>query len=181
MSVKNERDGVAQPESAQESTVLYQERQWVPWYWWLLAAVVVIILTAQFAHNRSLAWLIGPAVIQSAIAVWILVWLSKTVLVVEQDSQGTRWLIAETAILPDDVVSRSIAVPESARRNAMGRQLDPAAFVVSHGWIKEMVMLVLDDPRDPTPYWLIGTKNPTKLLRAFLPEQAEQALRPLSP
>lgn len=182
MRVSNyeEPNVVAQPQTAEPSTVLYRERQWVPWYWWIFAFIVVGILTAQFAHNRSFAWLVGPLVIQSAIAVWVLVWLSKTTLIVEEDTQGTRWLIAESAILPDDVVSRSIAVPESARRNAMGRQLDPAAFVVSHGWVKEMVMLVLDDPRDPTPYWLIGTKNPTKLLRAFLPEQAEFAVKPLT-
>lgn len=94
----------------------------------------------------------------------------------EQDPDGTRWLLTGQANLPDDVVARSLAVPATAKRNAMGRQLDPAAFVVTHGWVPEMVMFVLDDPEDPTPYWLIGTKNPEALLRAFIPDQAEAAL-----
>ena len=51
----------------------------------------------------------------------------------------------------------------------MGRQLGPAAFVVSHGWVPEMAMFVLDDPDDPTPYWLISTRNPESLLKAFVP------------
>ena len=50
-----------------------------------------------------------------------------------------------------------------------------AAFVVSHGWVPEMVMLVLDDPEDPTPYWLVASKHPEQLLAAFLPEQQSDA------
>ena len=48
--------------------------------------------------------------------------------------------------------------------------------MVSHGWIPEMVMLVLDDPEDPTPYWLVSTRNPEEVLRAFLPEQTDTSL-----
>lgn len=154
---------------------IYRERQWVPTYWWVLAGLLVALISAQFSLNRNIIWLIVPAVIFSLVAVWALVSLSKTVVSVEQDVNGTRWLLAEKAMLPDDVVSRSLAVPATAKRNAMGRQLDPAAFVVSHGWVHEMVMLVLDDPDDPTPYWLIGTKNPEALLKAFLPDQAAAA------
>ncbi|KQB86523.1 DUF3093 domain-containing protein [Corynebacterium lowii] len=152
-------------------TVLYRERQWVPAYWWILAFGLVALLTAQIAHNRSTVWLIAPAIVFSLLAVWLLTWLSSTVIQVERDEHGVRWLLAGGAILPDNVVDRSLAVPATAKRNAMGLQLDPAAFVVSHGWVPEMVMIVLDDPEDPTPYWLIGSKNPEALLAAFLPEK----------
>jgi hypothetical protein len=30
-----------------------------------------------------------------------------------------------------------------------------------------MVLLVLDDPEDPTPYWLASTKHPDKVLAAL--------------
>ena len=30
-----------------------------------------------------------------------------------------------------------------------------------------MVLLVLDDPDDPTPYWLISAKYPDKVLAAL--------------
>lgn len=162
--------------SADGVTTIYRERQWVPWYWWLAMAFVVALLTAQFGLNRNEYWIYIPAVLLSIVGVWVLVSMSNTVITVEQDADGTRWLIAGQANLPSDVVSRSLAVPATAKRNAMGRQLDPAAFVVSHGWVPEMVMLVLDDPEDSTPYWLIGSKNPEALLRAFVPEQADAAL-----
>ena len=155
---------------------LYRERQWVPVYWWALAAFLVILTALQLYQNRTIAWLIVPLIVLSAVAVWILVSWSSTVITVEQDPDGTRWLSVKSANLPHDVVSRSLAVPATAKRNAMGRQLDPAAFVVSHGWIHEMVMLVLDDPEDPTPYWLVSTRHPEKLLEAVLPEQTDTAL-----
>lgn len=155
---------------------IYRERQWVPWYWWLAMAFLVALLTAQFGLNRSQLWIYIPAVLLSLVGVWAMLRLSATVITVEEDADGTRWLIAGQANLPAEVVSRSLAVPATAKRNAMGRQLDPAAFVVSHGWVPEMVMLVLDDPEDPTPYWLIGSRDPEALLRAFLPDQADSAL-----
>lgn len=159
-----------------DSSVLYRERQWVPVYWWILAGLLVALTTAQLANNRNIWWLIVPAVVLTAVAVWVLLSWSSTTVTVERDADGTTWLHVRSASLPDDVVSRSLAVPASAKRNAMGRQLDPAAFVVSHGWVHEMVMLVLDDPEDPTPYWLISTRNPEALLEAFLPEQTETSL-----
>lgn len=159
-----------------ETTIIYRERQWVPFYWWVLGAGLVALTTAQFALNRTIGWLIVPAILLSVLVAWVLIWLSSTVIRVEQDADGSRWLIAGQANLPADAVSRSLAVPESAKRNAMGRQLDPAAFVLSHGWVREMVMLVLDDPEDPTPYWLLSSKDPEALLRAFVPAQADAAL-----
>ena len=154
-----------------DTQILYRERQWVPAYWWILAAFLVALTTAQLAHNRSIWWLIIPAIALSLVAIWVLLSLSSTVIQVEEDAHGNRWLMAESATLPAAVVSRSLAVPATAKRNAMGRQLDPAAFVVSHGWVHEMVMLVLDDPEAPPPYWLIATKNPEQLLEVFLPGQ----------
>lgn len=157
-------------ESVSNATrVVYRERQWVPWSWWIFGALIVALLTGQLAHNRSEIWLWAPGIVLTGTAIWVLLSLSGTVISVEQDEEGVRWLHAGDAVLPDDAISRTLAVPASAKRNAMGRQLDPAAFVVSHGWVPEMAMFVLDDPEDPTPYWLIGSRDPEALIAALLP------------
>ncbi|WP_268896615.1 DUF3093 domain-containing protein [Corynebacterium lizhenjunii] len=154
---------------------LYSERHWVPWYFWMNGFFVIVISTATFGLNRPIGWSIGIATVLSVIGVWVLLTWSSTTVRVEQDPDGTRWLLTKGAQLPADVVSRSLAVPESARRNALGPQLDPAAFLVTKGWMKEHVMLVLDDPEDDTPYWIIATKDPRAVLEAFVPEQAAKA------
>lgn len=39
-----------------------------------------------------------------------------------------------------------------------------------------MVLLVLDDPDDPTPYWLVSARHPEKLITALgLENAAEQS------
>lgn len=159
--------------------VLYEERQWVPWHWWVFGAIAVAVITAQLALNRSALWLYLPGLFFAVLGVWILLSLSSTRIRVELDADGTRWLVAGEGNLPHTVVTRSLAVPKSAKRAAMGRQYDPATFAVSHDWVDEMALFVIEDPEDPTPYWLISTKDPEALLTAFVPDQAEQALKPL--
>lgn len=150
-------------------SVLYRERQWAPWYMWLAGAALSLLIAAQFALNRNVFWFVVPLIVTGAIIMWFLFWMSRTTIVVEQDAAGTRWLRVDDASLPHTVVARSMVVPKSARRNALGRQLDPAAFLVSRNWVDEHVLVVLDDPEDPTPYWLIASKQPAQLLDAFVP------------
>ncbi|WIM66752.1 DUF3093 domain-containing protein [Corynebacterium breve] len=153
------------------STTLYRERQWVPWYWWAMAAGLALLIAFQFSLNRNFWWFLIPLLVGLLLMVWVMFWMSKNVLEVVQDPDGSRWLLAGDANLPASVVDRAMVVPESAKQNALGRQLDPAAFVVSRGWVKELALIVLNDPEDPTPYWLLSSKNPGQLLQAFVPEQ----------
>lgn len=165
--------------TAAPAEVLYRERQWVPWYWWLGAAFVAGLTAATVGLNRQGILPVITFLIVFALIAWALVSMSKTIIRVEKDPDNTRWLLVKGAQLPSDVVARSLAVPKSARRSALGPQLDPAAFLVTHQWVDELVMLVLDDPEDPTPYWLVSSKAPDALLRAFVPEQADQAIKDL--
>ncbi len=152
--------------------VIYRERQWVPWYFWMNGFFVIAITAATVGLNREPIWAIVTAAILTLLGVWILVSWSGTIIRVEEDPDGTRWLTVKGAQLPADVVSRCLAVPATARRNALGPQLDPAAFLVTHAWIQTHAMFVLDDPEDDTPYWLIATRNPDKLIEAFVPRLA---------
>lgn len=139
----------------------------MPWYWWLAGAGAAFLTAAQIGHNRDAIWFWAPLIFFGIIVLWSLWQLSSTQVAVEKDADGVTWLRAGDANLPTTVVSRTLAVPATAKRNAMGRQLDPAAFVVSRSWIPEMVMFVLEDPEDPTPYWLVTSKDPEALLTAF--------------
>ncbi|AHI03228.1 membrane protein [Corynebacterium falsenii DSM 44353] len=148
-------------------TVLYSERQRVPLTWWLGAALVVALISWQAQMGRPTWVMYVAAVICSAIAIWAMLALSRTTVEVVKEPDGTVWLHVGPASLPADVVSRSLVIPPTAKQAAMGRQLDPAAYVVHKAWIPTMAMIVLDDPDDPTPYWLISSKEPRELLEAL--------------
>lgn len=147
--------------------VLYRERQRVPMSWWLIGLGVTTLVGFQGQMGREWYWGVVVGAVVLAAVVWALLHLSSNELVVERDESGETWLHAGEASLPMSVVSRSLPVPPSARSAAMGRQLDPAAFLYHRPWIPSMAMLVLDDPDDPTPYWLVSTNEPEQLLDAL--------------
>jgi hypothetical protein len=115
---------------------------------------------------RSLpGWL--PFAVLFAVAAAALLWLGRIEVCVTNDDGGGVELWAGEAHLPTTVVARFAGVPRSAKSAALGRQLDPAAYVVHRGWVGPMVLLVLDDPDDPTPYWLVSCRHPQQVLSAL--------------
>lgn len=147
-------------------TVRYRERLWVPWWWWPLGLGVAALIAKEVNMGvRTLPlWL--PYAVLGAVAVGVLLWLGRVeVRVVETGPDVELW--AGQAHLPASVVSRSAEIPRTAKSAALGRQLDPAAFVLHRGWVGPLVLLVLDDPDDPTPYWLVSARHPERLLSAL--------------
>ncbi len=150
-------------------TVRYRERLWAPWWWWLPGLGVSALIAAEVNMGvRSLPnWL--PYAVLAAVAVGVLLWLSRTeVRVVSgdaNDSDPELW--AGHAHLPMSVVSRSAEIPRTAKSAALGRQLDPAAYVLHRPWVGPLVLVVLDDPDDPTPYWLVSSRHPDRVLAAL--------------
>ncbi len=52
-------------------------------------------------------------------------------------------------------------------RYLRGPGINPAAFLALRFWVKGGVKITVNDQRDPTPYWLVSTKNPEKLIEAL--------------
>jgi Protein of unknown function (DUF3093) len=151
---------------ATSQSVRYRERLWVPWWWWPpglgLAALIALELNQGVPALPS--WL--PFALLLPVAATVLMWFGKTeVRVVGGSGETELWV--GTAHLPVSVISRSAEVPRSAKSAALGRQLDPAAYVVHRAWVGPMVLLVLDDPDDPTPYWLVSCRHPDRVLASL--------------
>jgi hypothetical protein len=146
--------------------VRYRERLWAPWWWWLVGFGASALLATEVNMGvRTLPDWLAYAVCGIA-AAGILLWLSRTeIRVVSSGPEVELW--AGQAHLPASVVARSAAIPRTAKSAALGRQLDPAAFVVHRTWVGPMALVVLDDPDDPTPYWLVSVRHPDRLLAAL--------------
>ncbi|MDI3314456.1 MAG: DUF3093 domain-containing protein [Mycobacterium sp.] len=147
-------------------SVRYRERLRVPWWWWPPAFGLAALIALEV--NRGVpglpAWL--PFAVLFAAAAAALIWLGRVeIRVVASDTGVQLW--AGEAHLPVTAIVRSAEVPRSAKSAALGRQLDPAAYVLHRAWVGPMVLAVLDDPEDPTPYWLVSSRHPDKLLSAL--------------
>jgi hypothetical protein len=148
-------------------SVRYRERLWVPWWWWppAFALATLIAVEVNLGVKALPDWL--PFVTLFVVAIGALLWLGRIEIRVTADPNGAVQLWAGDAHLPVTVIDRSAEIAASAKSAALGRQLDPAAYVLHRAWVAPMILLVLDDPDDPTPYWLVSCRHPDRVLSAL--------------
>jgi hypothetical protein len=162
--------GVSDTRAAPQ-VVRYAERLWVPWWWWPpgLAVAALIALEVNQGLRTLPDWV--PFAVLLPVAAAVLLWFGKTEVrvvsgaTVGPDAETELWV--GDAHLPVSAIAKSAEVPRSAKSAALGRQLDPAAYVVHRAWVGAMVLVVLDDPNDPTPYWLVSCRRPDRVLSAL--------------
>lgn len=138
----------------------------MPWWWWPLGFAAAALIALEVNHGVPTLpdWL--PFAVLFGVAAGALLWLGRMEIRVTVADDGVE-LWAGEAHLPVTAIARSAEVPRSAKSAALGRQLDPAAYVLHRGWVGPMVLVVLDDPDDPTPYWLVSCRHPQRVLSAL--------------
>jgi hypothetical protein len=102
------------------------------------------------------------AVVLPLIAV-LMLWLSR-ILVRVTDAE----FLVDDARLPLAVIADVVALDAAGKREILGVGAHPLAFVVQRPWIGGAVQVLLDDPADPTPYWVVSTRHPVELATALL-------------
>ena len=152
---------------ATSQSVRYRERLWVPWWWWPpgLGLAALIALEVNQGVPALPNWV--PFAVLLPVAAVVLLWFGKTEVRVVGAGRARPSCGSGPRTCRSSVISRSAEVPKSAKSAALGRQLDPAAYVVHRAWVGPMVLLVLDDPDDPTPYWLVSCRHPDRVLAAL--------------
>jgi hypothetical protein len=130
---------------------------------WLLALVVDVILAVELLMGFSAIplWLIFVVVI--AVTLVLLFWVGRIRVTVT----GEEFQV-DDARLPVAVISDVIALDQRGRLEVLGVGAHPLAFVIQRPWIGPAVQVLLDDPADPTPYWVVSTREPVKLATALL-------------
>jgi hypothetical protein len=135
----------------------------VPWWSWPPALLVGAILAAEIWMGAAglRAWV--PFVVVLPLTVALMLWLSRIRVVVT----GTEFQV-DDARLPLAVIANVVALDADGKREVLGVGAHPLAFVVQRPWIGGAVQVLLDDPADPTPYWVVSTRHPVELATALL-------------
>jgi len=71
------------------------------------------------------------------------------------------------AHVPLRFITGVVRLDERSLRRLVGRDGDPRAFVSIRPWIGPGVQVLIDDADDPTPYWVISTRHPDRVLAAL--------------
>lgn len=129
---------------------------------WGLALGIAVVLAVQIGLGTPGArtWVPLALVLPlTAAGMW---WLGR---IKVQVREGELWV--DDAHLPVKFIGDIIPLDQDDRRLLLGPGADPLAFVIQRPWIKGTVQIVLNDPDDPTPYWVISTRSPERLTESI--------------
>jgi hypothetical protein len=143
------------------ASVIYTERLHVPLRWWVQATMFLATLWLALivALPALLAWTTSGVLFAAVYG--ILAWLGSATVDVRDGV-----LHAGPATIPLAKVAAAEALDKDATRRVHGIEADARAFLVTRPYIARSVKVVLDDPADPTPYWLISSRHPRQLAAA---------------
>jgi hypothetical protein len=130
---------------------------------WLLAIIyffflsLVISIWAALGNNSAIVSLV-------VLTLSLITLYFKSGLVLEVDDSEIR---VGRAHLSREFFGSIVALDNQQLRRVRTRDADPAAFLAIRFWSPRAVQLFVSDNRDQTPYWLISTSRPEKLLVAL--------------
>ena len=142
--------------------VTYEERLRVPLRWWVQTTMFLatLWLALVVALPGPVAWTLSAVAFGGVYG--CLVWLGAASVEVRDGV-----LHAGPATIPLARIGAAEALDKDATRRVHGVDADARAFLVTRPYIKRSVKVVLDDPDDPTPYWLVSSRHPRQLAAAL--------------
>ncbi|MEV1144608.1 DUF3093 domain-containing protein [Micromonospora sp. NPDC049799] len=145
------------------SPAAHSERLGLPWWLWLFGLAVAALLAAEIWMGAPgmRAWLPFAVLLPATVAG--LAWLGRIRIAVADGE-----LRVDDARLPARFVADVIPLDAAGRREVLGVGSDPLAFVVQRPWVPGAVQVVLDDPADPTPFWVVSSRRPVELTDSLL-------------
>jgi Protein of unknown function (DUF3093) len=145
-------------------TPRYTERLTVAWWLWLPAIALVGLLAFEvYLLGPSLGAFL-PYLVLLPFATVVL-WRLGRIQVAVQDGE----LLVDDARLPLRFVADATVLDAATKRDLLGPYAEPYAFVIQRPWIAGAVQVHLNDPADPTPYWIVSSRHPAELAAALSP------------
>ena len=151
---------------------MFRERVHAPVWIWLLALMLTASLGVAYGFRLGTASGVVAFLVSQGLVSW---WLLATAPLVVVDDRVLR---AGRARLPLRFVGRIAPLDTAQTRDARGRLADPAAFLCLRSWVSRSVLVEVEDPDDPHPYWLVSTRRGRDL--APLLAAARDAAQPAS-
>ena len=142
------------------SPITYNERLW-PSGWLLVALTLLLPATfiVVFPLNAELS-------IASAIVVYLAVTAFFT-LTAPTIKVANGELTAGKARIPVALISNTQVLDSNELKRTIGPSADARAYLMIRGYVHRAVRVDLQDPADPTPYWVMTTRRPTELANAI--------------
>jgi hypothetical protein len=147
---------------------VHAERLVLPWWLWGPALGLAALLAAEvhLGAGGLRAWVPYAVLLPlTALGLW---WLGRIRVAVAEGE-----LRVDDARLPVRHIAQVVPLDAAGKREILGPAAHPLAFVVQRPWVSGVVQVVLDDPADPTPYWVVSSRHPERLAAALRSAQPD--------
>ena len=140
----------------------YVERLHVPLRWWALATMFLATVLLAFLVATP-AWVAFGAtgVLVAATAALFLGFGGARLRVDAGEFHAGR------AHIPVDQLGVPVALDATASRRLAGVDADARAYLLLRPYLARSVQVPVQDPGDPTPYWLVSSRRPVRLVAAL--------------
>ena len=130
---------------------------------WLIAFVYFLFLSLVLSSWAALGN--TPALlIFIVLTCWLVILYFRTALIIEVDEKELR---VGRAKIQHRYIGEVLALTPSELKLTRTRDADPSAFLAIRFWSSTAAKVELADDRDSTPYWLITSNDPNKLVEAL--------------
>jgi len=136
--------------------------------WWLIVALFLAVPTSVlifFPLSVPVGFVVGLGIWLAAV---VALWTGSPRLRLDNTAFS-----AGRARVELEHISLIEPVSREQARDAKGPSLDARAYLVIRPWITPAVRVHIDDPRDPTPYWLVSSRQPERIAQAWQQRQAQ--------
>jgi hypothetical protein len=150
--------------------VEYAERLTVPLRWWVQATMLVASLGLAVLVAMPLPAAGVVTLVAGGLAAALLIgYGAARVRVADGEFRAGR------AHIRTEFVGSVEALDAGQTRLTAGRDADARAYLLLRPYLKRSVRVQITDPRDPTPYWLVSTRHPARLVSALAAATGDQA------
>ena len=130
---------------------------------WLVAFVYFLFLSMVLSIWAALGN--TPALVTfGVLTIWLIFLFFRTALVIQMDES---FLYVGQAKIERTYIGSAIALNNAELKLIRTRDADPSAYLAIRFWASKAVKVEVSDNRDTTPYWLISSKNPQRLVEAL--------------
>jgi hypothetical protein len=142
----------------------YRERLFAPVSWWIAALAFAAVWGWVFLIATT--WAIAGVVTAALAAIGLYtVWRYGSV-TVSVEPEGLR---VGPAFVGAQHIGGAQPLDRAAYRTRLGTSADARAYLVTRPYLDHGVVVTIDDPSDPAPYWLVSSRHPDAFAAALTP------------
>ena len=149
----------------ESSRIESQKLHWRdPWPFWLWLFLLFLAASLSLAVEAALGNFAAIAV--SVIQLLLLIWASlSTPLRIEVSDEKIR---VGRAVIERRFIAAVRELDSKEMALTRGRDADPRCWMALRFWVGTGVKIEINDPKDPTPYWLVSTKKAAAVATALM-------------